>query len=69
MDYRDLKAWQKSMMLAEQVYRQTAEYPLEERYGLTSQMRRAATSIPSNIAEGQGRRSSNEEFRHFGGRH
>jgi four helix bundle protein len=65
MDYRDLIAWQKAMDLAEQVYRQTAEYPLEERYGLTSQIRRAATSIPSNIAEGQGRRSSDDEFVRF----
>ena len=65
MDYRDLKAWQMSMTLAEHVYRQTAEFPREERYGLTSQMRRAATSIPSNIAEGQGRRSSDDEFCRF----
>src|SRR5687768_4659595 len=65
MDYRHLIAWQKSMDLAEAVYTQTAELPLEERYGLTSQMRRAAVSIPSNIAEGQGRRSSDEEFVRF----
>jgi four helix bundle protein len=65
MDYRDLVAWQKAMDLAEQVYRQTVDYPLEERYGLTSQLRRAATSIPSNIAEGQGRRTSDEEFVRF----
>jgi len=65
MDYRDLVAWQKAMDLTERVYRQTADFPLEERYGLTSQMRRAATSIPSNIAEGQGRRSTDEEFVRF----
>jgi four helix bundle protein len=65
MDYRDLIAWQKSMALAEVVYRETAAFPVEERYGLTSQMRRAAVSIPSNIAEGQGRRSSDEEFARF----
>ena len=65
MDYRDLVVWQKAMELAECVYRATAEFPLEERYGLTSQMRRAAVSIPSNIAEGQGRRSSDEEFIRF----
>ena len=65
MDYRDLVAWQKSMTLAEAIYRETAEFPLEERYGLTAQMRRAAVSIPSNIAEGQGRRSSDEEFARF----
>jgi four helix bundle protein len=65
MDYRDLVAWQKSMDLTERVYRCTADLPLEERYGLTSQMRRAATSIPSNIAEGQGRRSTDDEFIRF----
>jgi four helix bundle protein len=65
MDYRNLVAWQKSMSLAEAVYRQTGEFPLEERYGLTSQIRRAAVSIPSNIAEGQGRRSTDEEFVRF----
>src|SRR5215207_6481183 len=65
MDYRDLVAWQKSMTLAEAVYRETAAFPIEERYGLTTQMRRAAVSIPSNIAEGQGRRSSDEEFARF----
>jgi four helix bundle protein len=65
MDYRDLVAWQKAMALAEAVYRETATLPLEERYGLTSQMRRAAVSIPSNIAEGQGRRSSDDEFVRF----
>ena len=65
MDYRDLVAWQKSMTLAEAMYRATAGYPIEERYGLTAQMRRAAVSIPSNIAEGQGRRSTDEEFARF----
>ena len=65
MDYRDLVAWQKAMTLAEAVYRETAVFPIDERYGLTSQMRRAAVSIPSNIAEGQGRRSSDHEFVRF----
>src|SRR5215216_807564 len=65
MDYRDLVAWQKSMALAELVYQETVSLPVEERYGLTSQMRRAAVSIPSNIAEGQGRRSSDDEFARF----
>lgn len=65
MDYRDLIAWQRSMTLAEVVYRLTAPFPLEERYGLTAQMRKAAVSIPSNIAEGQGRRSTDEEFARF----
>jgi four helix bundle protein len=65
MDYRQLVVWQKSMDLAEHVYRETATLPREERYGLTAQLRRAATSIPSNIAEGQGRRSSDDEFLRF----
>ena len=65
MDYRDLVAWQKAMDLTERVYRCTSDFPMEERYGLTSQMRRAATSIPSNIAEGQGRRSTDDEFIRF----
>jgi len=50
--YRDLVAWQKAMALAEQVYRATQALPAEERFGLTAQMRRAAVSIASNIAEG-----------------
>ena len=54
-NYSDLIAWQKAMMLAEVVYETTQRLPREERYGLTSQMRRAAVSIPSNIAEGEGR--------------
>jgi four helix bundle protein len=65
MDYRQLVVWQKSMDLAETIYIQTSSYPPAERYGLTSQMRRAAASIPSNIAEGQGRRSTDEEFVRF----
>jgi len=65
MDYHDLIVWQKSMDLAEQIYIDTASFPKEERYGLTSQMRRAATSIPTNIAEGQGRRSTDLEFVRF----
>jgi four helix bundle protein len=65
MDYRDLVAWQKAIDLAEHVYRATAEFPRDERYGLTSQTRRAVVSVPSNIAEGQGRRSSDDEFIRF----
>ena len=53
------------MDLAEAVYLQTAEFPLEERYALNSQLRRAAVSVPSNIAEGQGRRMSNDDFVRF----
>ena len=54
--YRDLVAWQKAMDLVTVVYEVTACFPREEQYGLTSQLRRAAVSVPSNIAEGQGRR-------------
>jgi len=62
--YKDLVAWQKSMDLVTAVYRATASFPRDEVFGLTSQLRRAAISIPSNIAEGQGRLSE-KEFRHF----
>ena len=65
MDYRDLVAWQKAMDLVEQIYVVTAEFPREERYGLVSQVRRAAISVPSNIAEGQGRRTTDGEFVRF----
>ena len=60
MNFRDLIAWQKAMDLTELVYRLTERFPKTELYGLTSQMRRAAVSIPSNIAEGQGRRTTGE---------
>jgi four helix bundle protein len=63
-NYKDLIVWQKAMDLVEAVYTVTKTFPKEEIYGLTSQLRRAAVSIPSNIAEGQGRRSSGE-FAHF----
>ena len=56
-NYQDLIAWQKAMDFVERLYRATAGFPKEETYVLTSQMRRAAISIPSNIAEGQGRQS------------
>jgi four helix bundle protein len=62
--YRDLMAWQKAMRLVTDVYRNTQSFPKAEMYGLTSQLRRAAVSIPSNIAEGQGRASTGE-FKHF----
>ena len=62
--YRDLVAWQKGMDLAEKVYCATAEFPAQEKYGLVSQMRRAAVSVPSNIAEGFGR-GRKAEFRRF----
>lgn len=56
-DFRDLHVWEKAHHVVLDLYRVTAEFPQAERYGLTSQMRRAAISIPSNIAEGCGRRS------------
>jgi four helix bundle protein len=55
-NYRELEAWQVAMELTVQVYRVTGGFPESERFGLTNQPRRAAVSIPSNIAEGQGRR-------------
>ncbi|MGC1483492.1 MAG: four helix bundle protein [Candidatus Acidiferrum sp.] len=58
--HKDLLVRQKGMNLAKLVYGITMRFPSEERYGLTSQMRRAAVSVPSNIAEGQARRGTNE---------
>jgi four helix bundle protein len=55
--YKDLRVWKQSVDLALEVYRQTQTFPKHELYGLTGQMRRAAVSIPSNIAEGKGRSS------------
>ncbi|MEQ1932053.1 MAG: four helix bundle protein [Parvularculaceae bacterium] len=57
-DFRDLEVWKIGMKLAAAVYRATARFPRAELYGLTSQMRRASVSIPSNVAEGYGRHSS-----------
>lgn len=59
-----LEAWRISMQLAKSVYELTAGFPADERFGLTQQMRRAAVSIPSNIAEGAGRNGT-KEFLHF----
>src|SRR5690348_18468315 len=58
--YRDLRVWQLGMALAVAVYRATELFPKHELYGLTSQLRRASTSIPSNIAEGKGHRTDRE---------
>jgi four helix bundle protein len=58
--YRDLLVWQKGIELAKIVYRLTARLPSEEKFGLISQMRRAAISVPSNIAEGQARHTTGE---------
>ncbi len=63
-NHRDLRVWRLGMELAADVYRITAQLPIEERYGLTSQLRRAAASIPANIAEGAGRHSA-KEFARF----
>jgi four helix bundle protein len=63
-NYKELDVWQQSMNLAETIYRQTAALPAEERYGLTSQIRRAAVSIPANIAEGWGRETT-RDYIHF----
>ena len=54
-DFKDLKVWQKAHTLVLEIYKASAEFPKEEIYGLTSQIRRAAMSIPANIAEGRGR--------------
>ena len=56
--FKDLKVWQKSYKLCLKAYRLTAAFPNDERYGLTSQIRRSAVSIPSNIAEGYGRKTT-----------
>ena len=63
MIYKDLKVWQKSMSLVNQIYTVTKEFPDCEKFGLVSQLRRASVSIPSNIAEGYGRGSKLEYSR------
>lgn len=62
--FKDLIVWRKAMDLAKAVYEATSKFPSDERFGLVSQMRRCAVSIPSNIAEGQSRGSTGE-FKHF----
>ncbi len=62
--YRELVVWQKAKALAVHIYQSTEKFPRNETYGLTSQLRRAAVSVSSNIAEGQGRLTSGE-FCHF----
>ena len=64
--YRDLIAWQRSMDLVDLVYKQTNAWPRSETYGLTSQLRRSAVSVPANIAEGQGRNGRKEFVQHLG---
>lgn len=63
-NYKELTVWTKAVTLATDIYRATSEYPKSELYGITSQMRRCAVSISSNIAEGAGR-SSNKDFARF----
>ena len=63
-DYRNLKVWQESMTLVEDVYELIVLLPKEEKYALSSQMRRAVVSVPSNIAEGNSRYSE-KDFKHF----
>ena len=62
--FQDLRVWQEAMKLAAEIYRSTANFPRHELYGLSQQIRRAAVSVPSNIAEGKGHRSD-KEFVHF----
>jgi four helix bundle protein len=63
-NFKDLIVWQKGMDLVESIYQLTSDFPAEERYGLASQMRRAAISIPANISEGYAR-SSRKEYAQF----
>lgn len=65
--FRDLIVWQKAMLLAREIYQLVKILPVEERYALSDQMRRAAVSVPSNIAEGQARNSMKEfiQFLHI----
>ena len=63
-NFQELKIWQKAISVAEQIYILSSKFPSEEKYGLTSQIRRSAISIPSNLAEGAGR-NTNGEFRNF----
>ncbi len=63
-NFQNLKIWQKAMDVAEYCYLISAEFPTEEKFGLTSQIRRSAISVPSNIAEGAGR-NTDGEFKNF----
>ena len=63
-NYNNLQIWQQAMDLVEDIYKLTASFPTEEKFGIVSQMTRAAVSIPSNIAEGAGR-NSDKDFAHF----
>ena len=63
--YRDLDVWKQSLLLVTDIYRVTAKLPAEERFGLTSQLRRAAISVPCNVAEGYGRATRGEYLNHL----
>lgn len=65
MKYSDLVVWQKAMDLVTSIYKVTAAFPNDERFGLISQIRRAAVSIPSNIAEGHGRKTTGAYLNHI----
>ena len=65
MGYKNFKVYEKSYKAGLAVYKLTKQFPKEERYGIVSQMQRAGTSIPLNIAEGYAKRSSQEEFKRF----
>jgi four helix bundle protein len=62
-NYKELKVWQKAYQLCITIYKITKDFPKDERYGLTSQIRRSAVSVPSNIAEGYGRKTTPEYIR------
>jgi four helix bundle protein len=64
-NYRDLAVWQRGMDIALQVYQVTKDFPPDERFGLTSQLRRAAVSVPANIAEGHARSSTKDYLRYI----
>lgn len=63
--YRELNAWKEAMILVEMIYEITKDFPKEEKYGISSQMQRAAVSVPSNIAEGYGRTHRKEYMFHL----
>ncbi len=62
-DFKKLKIWEKGMEIVVELYRLTATFPKSEKYGMTSQMRRSAISIPSNISEGSSRNSEKDQYR------
>ena len=62
--FRDLRVWQEAMKLTVEIYRASGSFPKQEQFGLTQQIRRASVSVPSNIAEGKGRRTD-KDFAHF----